>query len=691
MKCPHCRQEMKEMDQQGVMLDFCPACKGLWMDGGEINYFAQNPSEVSQKLQEPLIGEHRSEINCPRCEKPMSRGGLIEPSLEIDHCPTCGGLWFDPGELAALNKLTGKRKIPGAERMGQSAGRAAGIAAGAGAVTGAMRLPSLALRSVMVLSILYGLVFFFFVLMVEYMQLPILAAFLFVVVFALLQFLISPFVMDLTLQWFQSMHWVGPMDLPKHLNDFISRQVGIHAIPYPKIGIIEDGNPNAFTYGLSPDTARIILTRGLLNILQEDELEAVTAHELGHALHWDMAVMTTAMLVPEVLYLIFRVGMRIAGSKGKRGKNDPRGYFALVAVVAFVLYIISQYIVLFLSRTREYYADRFSGEATGNPNALARGLVKVAYGLARNEQLQTAGAKEEARPIAAAGSAAVQALGIFNPEAARALASVTLAGGGENFSRENLIGAMQWDLWNPWAGWYELNSTHPLPAKRIQALGNLAEAMGQKPLVNFDLKKPESYWDEFLVDILFYLAPLIAPVIFLLPVVADGILNRQFPSYAWGLGVLGVGIGFLARVLFSYRSGDFPPYRVGGLFKNVKVSGVRPVPASLRGTIIGKGIPGLIWSDDLVLQDETGFIFLDYRQPLRLVEFLFGLFRTQGIIGKKVIVKGWYRRSPMPYLEMRELIVDGKSYNCYVYHIKLILSIALTIAGIFMVLSGMAG
>ncbi len=686
MQCPRCHVEAKEMFQQGVMIDFCPSCKGLWMDGGEINYFAQDPGLVAEKLKAPLIAEHGSELECPRCQKPMREGGLIESSLKIDHCPSCNGLWFDSGELAALDKITGKRKVPNAERMAQGAKRSATIAAGAAGAK-LMSLPSLGLRSVMVLSLLYGLVFVFFVAMVEVMQMPMLLAFLFVALFAALQFLISPWVMDTTLRWFQTMHWVSPMDLPKSLNDFLSSQAGAHEIPIPRIGIIEDGNPNAFTYGLSPGTARIVFTRGLLEILSEDELNAVAGHELGHALHWDMAIMTAAMLAPELLYMVYRVGMRIARSRGRRSKNDPRGYFFLVAAVAFILYIISEYIVLFLSRTREYYADRFSGEATGNPNALVRGLVKVAYGLARNQQY--AGASQEERPIATAGASTVQALGIFNPTAARALASVTLAGGGENFSEINLMNAMQWDLWNPWAGWYELNSTHPLPAKRIQALGNLASAMGQKPLVCFDLKKPESYWDEFFVDILVYLMPLILPLALAAVVLGDGIMAGRFPPSGFGLLLFGLGLGFLIRVLFSYRGGNYPAYKVSGLLKNVKVSGVRPVPATMSGTIIGKGIPGLIWSEDLVLRDETGFIFLDYRQPLRLIELFFGLFRTQGIIGKKVTVKGWYRRAPMPYFEMRELLVDGKNYHCYVYAVKLILSIVLTVAGVLMALAAL--
>ena len=70
---------------------------------------------------------------------------------------------------------------------------------------------------------------------------------------------------------------------------------------------------------------------------------------------------------------------------------------------------------------------------------------------------------------------------------------------------------MQWDLWNPWATFYELNSTHPLIAHRLQYLGDQAAAMGQEPYIVFDRRKPESYWDDFAVDVAVMFLPL-APV-----------------------------------------------------------------------------------------------------------------------------------------------------------------------------------
>ena len=95
---------------------------------------------------------------------------------------------------------------------------------------------------------------------------------------------------------------------------------------------------------------------------------------------------------------------------------------------------------------------------------------------------------------------------------------------------------------------------------------------------------------------------------------------------------------------------------------------MRAIPCTVEGQIIGRGIPGLFYSEDLVMQDEGGFIVLDYRQPLRIFEFLFGWIKAESLIGQRGKAMGWYRRSPKPYLEMRYLQLDnGEKVTSYNY------------------------
>jgi Zn-dependent protease with chaperone function len=478
----------------------------------------------------------------------------------------------------------------------------------------------------------------------------------------------------------------------------------------PSFGLIHDGAPNAFTYGHHPGNMRVVITQGILDLLEPEEVEGVVAHEIGHGKNWDMLLMTVVQLVPLMLYFLYRTAMRM----GDRGKDG--GYRVAVAISAYVLYIVSEYVVLWFSRCREYYADRFAGNVTGNPGALASALVKIGYGLAARGQSRTDGdqeaavdkkgkKKKKAEPVF--GIDAIGAMGIFDRKGAVAMVASSAALGFDRsgsstatatvstaISKENLKSAMQWDLWNPWATFYELNSTHPLIAHRLQYLSDQAATMGQEPYVVFDRRKPESYWDDFAVDVAVVLLPLLLFLVGLGLALALGagaafgilpgmaIVGRAAVLVLVGLPLLGIGIGSMIKTMLVYRGDHFAPLSVTGLLHKVKVSNVRPVPARLRGTIIGKGVPGLIWSEDFVMRDATGILFLDYRQPLRIWEWLFGLFRAGDFTGKTVEVIGWFRRAPVPYLELKSITVDGKTRNSYARHGRYVLAGLLIVVGI---------
>jgi heat shock protein HtpX len=146
------------------------------------------------------------------------------------------------------------------------------------------------------------------------------------------------------------------------------------------------------------------------------------------------------------------------------------------------------------------------------------------------------------------------------------------------------------------------------------------------------------------------------------------------------------GAAYLFQVFYSYPSADFPEHSVSSLLKYIKVSAVRPIPSTIRGRIIGKGVPGLIYSEDLVMQDNTGYIFLNYAQPLNIFNFLFGLKNT-AYIGTDVVVTGWYRRAPVPYFEIYKMqAYDGVS-TCYIYWYKIITAIFFIGLGIFLMAS----
>jgi len=145
-------------------------------------------------------------------------------------------------------------------------------------------------------------------------------------------------------------------------------------------------------------------------------------------------------------------------------------------------------------------------------------------------------------------------------------------------------------------------------------------------------------------------------------------LALEFNVGAVGIVLLLVSAAWWLKRWFSYNH-DFRERRtVRSLIGKVKVSAVRFIPGTIEGQIIGRGVPGLFYSEDLVLQDDTGFIVVDYRQPLRFLEFLFGWVKAGQLIGQRGKVMGWYRRSPNPYFEMRKLVLEnGETVTSYSY------------------------
>jgi Zn-dependent protease with chaperone function/Zn-finger nucleic acid-binding protein len=733
MNCPSCATPslVEGMAKGGVLIDSCKTCQGVWLDRGEVFLFSRKPRQLEELLELEATGARPSCRQCPRCRIALEEVPFLRPELLVDRCPECEGYWFDAGELHKAVEADRQafqlvaedwERLDDDGSLGDSVIDAAAPSRDERAhdrirdlSSGMLPLPNLFIRSAGVLFLLYGILGLVLIAMAELRLITPAIAVAIGAGIIVLQFVFGPWLMDLALRWIYKFSWVTLDELPEHLRAFVERVAGEQEMKVPWFGLIHDGAPNAFTYGHHPNNMRIVITQGILDLLEPEEVEGVVAHEIGHGKNWDMLLMTVVQLVPLLLYFAYRTAMQ----SGNRGKDNA--YRIAVAIGAYVLYIASEYVVLWFSRCREYYADRFAGRVTGNPNALASALVKIGYGLAARGPSQPAeeeadakgkkgkGVKKESAPALDA----LGALGIFDRKSAVAMVATSAAVGFDRsgssdtatlapaVSKENLKSAMQWDLWNPWATFYELSSTHPLVAHRLQYLSDQSAAMGQEPYIVFDRRKPESYWDDFAVDVTVMFLPLILFLAGLAVSVALGgaaalgvlpALRGLAPAGVLaliGLPVLGLGIGSFIKTILVYRGDYFAPLSVAGLLHKVKVSNVRPVPARLRGTIIGRGVPGLIWSEDFVMRDSTGILFLDYRQPLHIWEWLFGLFRAGEFAGKPVEVVGWFRRAPLPYLELKSITVDGRKRNSYARHGKYAWAVFLAVVGIGLIAAGL--
>jgi heat shock protein HtpX len=148
----------------------------------------------------------------------------------------------------------------------------------------------------------------------------------------------------------------------------LTQKIGL---PMPKIYVIPTDSPNAFATGRNPKHASVAVTEGILNLLNDEELEGVLAHELGHVNNRDILISSIAATIAGAITFVARFGF-FFGGMGDR--DERRGGGLLMLIVAPIAAMLIQ---LAVSRSREYQADATGAHFTGNPYALARALAKL--------------------------------------------------------------------------------------------------------------------------------------------------------------------------------------------------------------------------------------------------------------------------------------------------------------------------
>jgi len=155
----------------------------------------------------------------------------------------------------------------------------------------------------------------------------------------------------------------------------LTQKIGI---PMPKLYVIPTESPNAFATGRNPSHASVAVTQGILNLLNDEELEGVLAHELGHVNNRDILISSVAATVAGAITMLASMGRwaMFFGGMGGRGDRDRGG--GIGALLMLILApIAASLIQLAVSRSREYQADATGAHFTGNPYALASALTKL--------------------------------------------------------------------------------------------------------------------------------------------------------------------------------------------------------------------------------------------------------------------------------------------------------------------------
>lgn len=259
--------------------------------------------------------------------------------------------------------------------------------------------------------------------------------------------------------------WTTNMRDMKHgehpwIEEFVRDLCKKHKLKMPKLCVVNDGNPNAFVFGRTNSSATLCVTNGLLQRLNKDEVRGVLAHEVGHIKHNDMVLMVVVSAIPILTFFVAR--FLLFAPKG--GDRRDMGYLILVGAAAWAIYFVTNLLVMFFSRIREYYADRFGG-INFRPDALASALAKITYGLSLSKSDM---------------NSAARSFFIADPYTSHFEVSHFRQEFSDlHISKDEVKKAMGWEKKNLFAKISEAFRTHPLTFKRIRALHSLEDELSQ--------------------------------------------------------------------------------------------------------------------------------------------------------------------------------------------------------------------
>ena len=204
-----------------------------------------------------------------------------------------------------------------------------------------------------------------------------------VAVIAAVLFAVQFFTSDKIALYSMGAREVSPAEAPR-LHGIIERLCIQANLPKPRVAIAETSMPNAFAIGRSPKSATVCATTGILDLLDDAELEAVLGHELTHVQNRDVMVMTIASFFASIASFIVQMGFWFGAFGGDDEDTGPS--WLVVIAVSAVVYMVSFVLLQALSRYREFAADRGSAILTGRPSALISALMKISGGMQRIPQ-----------------------------------------------------------------------------------------------------------------------------------------------------------------------------------------------------------------------------------------------------------------------------------------------------------------
>lgn len=481
-------------------------------------------------------------------------------------------------------------------------------------------------------------------------------------------FMASPWLMDLLLEkcyGLQPLSWKTLSDRSPEASKLLLQFSREQNIPQCKLGLLPTDAPMAISLGCLPRFARIVVSRGLLEKLEPDEIAAIYAGELGHILSGTLPLMSLAMLLLQIPYSIY---LQVAKDGQPWEKvSTSQGQFmtvcaTLISSVAYGFYWLLRWPVLWLSRLRLYHSDRAAAQLTGNPNGLSRALLKIAIGMAEN--IQTVGET----------SGLLEGWELLTPVGVRQ--AVTFGSCAGRTSWENLL---TWERSNPWRPWMTLNNSHLLLGDRLYILSLYAKFWQLEPELDFVAspkgKLEKSAIQRFILQVIpFFGLPLGLAIGLGFWAIGGigGILGIEQVTWLWGDRItllsclpIGISMGILLRINQFFP--DLPPPtsslpELSELLTNPTSLPIDSQPIYLEGKLLGRSGISNALAQDLILQSSEGLIKLHCFAKLGPFAYLWPLQnRPIDLVGSQVKITGWFRRGATVWVDVENMETIAES------------------------------
>ncbi len=461
-----------------------------------------------------------------------------------------------------------------------------------------------------------------------------------------------------------------------------------HRYQAPTLLLINTPAPISFTYGFLARNARIVVSQGLLERLDDDEIAAIYAAEAAHIANKTVAVLSLAMVIQLIPYVIYAQ----VTHWGDRTRNFlVRFPAAILGAIFYGLYWILRLPPLWFARLRQEPSDRLAVNLTGNPNGLTRALLKISRGIAQDIQRQRK------------TSHLLESFDLLFPVGVN---SALTAGSVYEFSA--LEPVLAWDFSNPYRQWLSVNNSHARLGDRLRTLYRYARDWHLDTELDFRSvpSRTESSTPSWINPLIIQGAPfwgilfgiglgLLAWAIgFMLP-----LFGIEAADWLWGnqpvlLGCICIGcsIGILFRInpfFPNIRSQNtlVDPF-LPDLITPYQTLPIDSQPVRLHGTLLGRSGLGNALEQDLILQTSSGLIKLHFLSPVGALGNLFPqAMRPHDVVKTSVTIKGWFRRGATPWIDV-DVLQTGQGRNVRSGHPiwSTILAFVFTIFGLYLIM-----